>query len=160
MTTRKHNDFLDVAASDDELDRGYDSDEKVTESKGRAVKRRKRAADTQDFFGLQSDEDSEGEGSEVEESRLKGKARKQTKAKASSASDDDKHDDDNEDAEEGGVDLDDDEEGAYLDTATTKSKSKAVKPLDLKKLGKQKKKQKLGVVYCEFHRWSPPANQN
>ncbi|KAJ5913776.1 hypothetical protein N7504_002659 [Penicillium tannophilum] len=147
MTTRKHNDFLDVAASDDEVDRGYDSDEKVTESKGRAVKRRKRAADTQDFFGLQSDEDSEGEDSEVEESHLKGKARKQTKAKASSASDDDKHDDDNEDAEEGGVDLDDDEEGAYLDTATTKSKSKAVKPLDLKKLGKQKKKQKLGVVY-------------
>jgi len=152
MTTRKHNDFLDVAASDDEVDRGYDSDEKVAESKGRAVKRRKRAADTQDFFGLQSDEDSEGENSEAEESRLKGKARKQTKTKASSASDDEKLDDDYEDVEEGGVGLDDDEEGAYLDTTTTKSKSKAVKPLDLKKLGKQKKKQKLGVVYREFHK--------
>lgn len=159
MTTRKHTDFLDIAASDDEVDRGYDSDEKVAESKGRAVKRRKRAADTQDFFGLQSDEDSEGEDSEVEESRLKGKLRKQTKVKASSASDDEKHDD-SEDAEEGGVDLDDDEEGAYLDTATTKSESKAVKPLDLKKLGKQKKKQKLGVVYREFHRRSPFANQS
>jgi ESF2/ABP1 family protein len=152
MTTRKHNDFLDVAASDDEVDRGYDSDEKVA-SKGRAVKRRKRAADTQDFFGLQSDEDSESEDSEVEESHLKGKAHKQTKAKTSSASDDEKRDDDSDDAEEGGVDLDDDEEGAYPETGTTKSKSKAVKPLsDLKKIGKQKKKQKLGVVYREFRR--------
>ncbi|KAJ5648108.1 hypothetical protein N7490_004480 [Penicillium lividum] len=146
MTTRKHNDFLDVAASDDEdvNDRGYDSEDKVAESKGRAVKRRKRAADTQDFFGLQSDEDSEGDDSEVEESRGKGKSRKQTKA-TTSASDEDKSDAEN-DAEEGGDDLDEDDESAYLDTAT-KSKSKAVKPIDLKTLGKKKKKQKLGVVY-------------
>ncbi|KAJ5947311.1 hypothetical protein N7466_000326 [Penicillium verhagenii] len=137
MTTRKHNDFLDIAASDDEdVDRGYDSEEKATESKGRAVKRRKQAADTKDFFGLESDEDSEGEQSEEEESRVKGKARAQPKATKSSA------DVDAEEAEEGGDDLDEDEEeSAYLDTSTIKSKNKTLKPL------KPKKKQKLGVVY-------------
>ena len=66
MTTRKHNDFLDLEGSDDEeVNRGYDSDEKVVESKGRAVKRR-RTAKSQDFL-LGTTQDSEVEDDEREE---------------------------------------------------------------------------------------------
>ncbi|KAJ5585017.1 uncharacterized protein N7459_004817 [Penicillium hispanicum] len=65
MASRKDTDFLGIdAASDDELsDRGYDSDEKEAQSKGRAVKRRRTE---QDFFGLASEQESEGEEEEEE----------------------------------------------------------------------------------------------
>lgn len=60
MTTRKHNEFLDIVASDDEAsdnDRGYDSEENVAESKGRAVKRRRTTA--KDSFAPESESESD-----------------------------------------------------------------------------------------------------
>lgn len=69
MTTRKHNEFLDIAASDDEAsdsDRGYDSEANAVESKGRAVKRRRTT--TQDSFsGSDEDEDEKDKAEDEEE---------------------------------------------------------------------------------------------
>jgi ESF2/ABP1 family protein len=133
MTTRTHNEFLDIAPSDDESasDRGYDSEENVAKSKGRAVKRR-RTANTQDFFGVESDNDeSADENDEEEERDVKGKQSKQSKT-TQSASDDAEEDED-----------EDDEGGAFLDTSKP---TKPVKPLSTKPL-KESKKNKTGVVY-------------
>lgn len=138
MTTRKHNEFLDIAPSDDESasDRGYDSEENVAKSKGRAVKRR-RTANTQDFFGVESDNDeSADEDDEEEERDVKGKLSKQSKA-TQSAFDDAEEEEEEEDEDE------DDEGGAFLDT---KKPTKPVKPLSIKPL-KESKKNKTGVVY-------------
>lgn len=141
MTTRKHNEFLDVPSDDDEASvRGYDSEEHVAESKGRAVK--KRRTDTQDFFGLGSDEDQSADEEDEEESRaVKGKGRKQSKTKRDTAEEDDEEleaeDDEHEDADEDG--------GAYLES-TSDEKKKPSKILSTKLL-KKPKKDKSGVVY-------------
>ncbi|KAJ5122335.1 hypothetical protein N7448_003467 [Penicillium atrosanguineum] len=133
MTTRKHNEFLDIAPSDDESasDRGYDSEENVAKSKGRAVKRR-RTTNTQDFFGVESDNDeSADDDNEEEEDRaeVKGKKSKQSKATQPASNDEDENED-----EDGGALLD-----------PTKP-SKPVKVLSTKPL-KESKKNKTGVVY-------------
>jgi len=135
MTTRKHNEFLDIGSSDEEpaSDRGYDSEENVAKSKGRAVKRR-RTADTQDFFGLESDEDESADEEEEDHSETKGKRGKQSKAKQPAS------DEDNEDEDE---DEDDQDGGALLDTTKPKN---PVKPFSTKRL-KEPKKNKTGVVY-------------
>lgn len=150
MTTRKHNEFLDIVPSDEDEagDRGYDSEENAGDSKSRAVKRR-RTTDTQDFFGLNSDEDdSADEYEEEEESRSevkgKGKDRKKSTTKPADASDEDEDEDDDDDTQDG---------GAYLDaTKSPSSKSKEpkkkTKPLSTKPLKPTKKdKRKPGVVY-------------
>ena len=141
MASRKH-DLLDISGSEDEADRGYDSEDNVAESKGRSVKRR-RTANTQDPFGLESDEDESdlNEEEEEEESRSKGKARKQTKT----AQDTDEGEDDEEELD------DEDDGGASLD-ASEESSSKPKSKLLNKKLaklasGKPPKKDKSGVVY-------------
>ena len=118
MTTRTHNEFLDIPDSDDDIsDRGYDS-----ESKSRAVKRRR--ADPQDLYGLndESDEDENAQEKEEDEDEQEKESRKR------------QPDEDHEDG------------GAYLDTtksSTSKSKSKSssTKPL------KAPKKNKEGVIY-------------
>lgn len=138
MASRKH-DLLNVSTSEDESDRGYDSEDNVAESKGRAVKRRKTA--DQDPFGLESDEGdsdiSEGE-KEEEESRSKGKGRKQAKRQDTV---------EDEDEEE----LDDEDERANLDDESesiNKLKGKLVnKKLAKLASGKPPKKDKSGVVY-------------
>lgn len=133
MTTRTHNEFLDIPASDDEevSDRGYDSEENVTKSKGRNVKRR-RTADTQDLFGLQSDQSDEEESAD-EEPEDKGKSRKQAEPRDEEASED------NEAEEE--------EEDGYLDLTSPKP-TKGKKPLLTKPVKPTKKsKSKPGVVY-------------
>ncbi|CAG8901097.1 unnamed protein product [Penicillium nalgiovense] len=124
MTTRKHNDFLDIAASDDEAsgsDRGYDSEANVVESKGRAVKRRRTT--TQDF-SPESDED------EDEEENKK---------------DVEKEDEDN-DNEDGGASLDDSAQSSTKSAKSLKAKGKLAK---LSKLanGKAPKKTRPGVIY-------------
>lgn len=150
MTTRKHNEFLDIVATDEDeaSDRGYDSEEKG-ESKSRAMKRR-RTTDTQDFFGLKSDEDESANEEEEEESRteVKGKGRKRSKTKAADASDEIEDEDQVEDEDE-----DEQDGGAYLDATkspTSKSKeTKKTKPLSTKPLKptKKTKTSKPGVIY-------------
>lgn len=125
MTTRKHNDFLDIAASDDEAsgsDRGYDSEANVAESKGRAVKRR-RTTTTQDF-SQESDEDVD-----VEEDDK----------------DLEKEADDNEN-EDGGASLEDSAQPSSKSAKSLKAKGKLAK---LSKLanGKAPKKTRSGVIY-------------
>lgn len=137
MTTRKHNEFLDIAPSDDESasDRGYDSEENVAKSKGRAVKRR-RTANTQDFFGVESDNDEsadDDDDKEEEEDRAGVKGKKSKRSKASQPASDDEDEDEDEDKDG----------GALLDSPKT---SKPVKPLSTKPL-KESKKNKTGVVY-------------
>ncbi|KAJ5604049.1 hypothetical protein N7537_007005 [Penicillium hordei] len=123
MTTRKHNDFLDIAASDDEAsgsDRGYDSEANAAESKGRAVKRRRTTA-TQDF-SQDSDEDEDEEDKPLE-----------------------KEDEDNED-EDGGASLEDSTKPSTKSAKSLKAKGKLAK---LSKLanGKAPKKTRSGVIY-------------
>lgn len=138
MASRKH-DLLNISASEDESDRGYDSEDNVAESKGRAVKRR-RTTDNQDPFGLESDEgDSDvSDGEQEEESRSKGKGRKQTKRPET---------DEDEDEEE----LDDEDDSASLDDESESMKKPKGKLLNKKlaKLasGKPPKKDKSGVIY-------------
>ncbi|KAJ5166044.1 hypothetical protein N7492_006340 [Penicillium capsulatum] len=123
MTTRTHNEFLDIPASDDEAsDGGYDSESKA-ESKGRAVKRRR-----QDYFNPQSDDDDRDEEDEEEaDSRTElAKGRKKSRTKIEPASDD---------QDEGGASL-----TARSPSAKTPTKSKT-HPL------KVSKKKKTGVVY-------------
>lgn len=126
MTTRKHNDFLDIAASDDEAsgsDRGYDSEANAAESKGRAVKRR-RTTTTQDF----SPESDEDEDEDEEEDKTS-----------------EKEDEDNED-EEGGASLEDSTKPSTKSAKSLKAKGKLAK---LSKLanGKAPKKTRSGVIY-------------
>ncbi|KAJ6065299.1 hypothetical protein N7444_000952 [Penicillium canescens] len=125
MTTRTHNEFLDTAACDDETsDRGYDSEANVAESKGRAVKRR-RTADTQDFFGVESDEDDDNDELEEEETRGKGKSRKQAKTKqATNEADEDEEDDSNDDEA--------DQDSAFLEAAAKIARTKALQPTEKK----------------------------
>jgi ESF2/ABP1 family protein len=123
MTTRKHNDFLDIAASDDEAsgsDRGYDSEANAAESKGRAVKRR-RTTTKQDFSVESEDEDEDD------------KDRK-----------DGDEDEDNE--SEGGARLDDSAQPSTKSAKSIKAKGKLAK---LSKLasGKAPKKTRSGVIY-------------
>lgn len=134
MTTRKHNEFLDIPSEDEEeqSDRGYDSEENAAKSKGRNVKRR-RTADTQDLFGLQSDQSDEEESEEEEAPKAKGKARKQSEPSEDEASDEN-------DEVEG-------EEDNYLDLTAPKP-SKTKKPLITKPVKPTKKsKSKPGVIY-------------
>ncbi|CAG8930566.1 unnamed protein product [Penicillium salamii] len=138
MASRKH-DLLDLSAGEDEVDRGYDSEDNVAESKGRAVKRR-RTADNQDPFGLESDEEESDIDEEEEESRAKGKGRKQTKTQDTEDEDEDENDEDDE--EDGGASLDDTAE------SSSKPKSKLLnKKLAKLTSGKPPKKDKSGVVY-------------
>jgi ESF2/ABP1 family protein len=132
MTTRKHNEFLDIAPSDEDSadDRGYDSEENVAKSKGRAVKRQ-RTANTQDFFGLQSDDESADE-EDKGQTEVKGKTGKQSKSERPASDDEDEDEDEN-----------DEDGGALLDTTKP---VKSVKPLSTKPL-KEPKKNKTGVVY-------------
>ncbi|CAI7648532.1 unnamed protein product [Penicillium pancosmium] len=142
MTTRKHNEFLDLPSEDEEhSDRGYDSEENVTKNKGRNVKRR-RTADTQDLFGLQSDQSDE-EDSEDDTPEEKGKVRKQAKSRKEAASDEEVEEDAEEDAENSNGEEEDD----YLDLTASKP-SKTKKPLITKPVKPTKKsKSKPGVIY-------------
>lgn len=135
MTTRKHNEFLDIAPSDEDSanDRGYDSEENVAKSKGRAVKRQ-RTANTQDFFGLESDDESADE-EDKGQTEVKGKRGKQLKSKQPASDDEDEDEDGN-----------DQDGGALLDTTKPVKPVKPVKPLSTKRL-KEPKKNKTGVVY-------------
>ena len=145
MTTRKHNEFLDAHSDDDEASaRGYDSEDNVAESKGRAVK--KRRTDTQDFFGLESDEEpSADEDDEEEGSRAKVKGRGRKQSKTTKRDSDLEEDEDDEDAQEDeGEDHDGD---AQLESEfESKEKKKPAKVLSTKSL-KKPKKDKSGVVY-------------
>lgn len=148
MTTRKHNEFLDAPSDDDEASaRGYDSEENVAESKGRAVK--KRRTDTQDFFGLESDEELSADEDDEEEgsrAKVKGRGRKQSKTtKRDSDLEEDEDDEDDEDAQE---DEGEDQDGdAQLESEfESKKKKKPAKVLSTKSL-KKPKKDKSGVVY-------------
>jgi ESF2/ABP1 family protein len=140
MASRKH-DLLEISASEDEADRGYDSEEHVAESKARSVKRR-RTADNQDPFGLESDKDeSDLNEEEEEDSRSKGKGRKQAKTQDT---DEDENDEDEEldDEYDGGASLD------ASDDPSSKPKNKLLNSkLDKLTSGKPPKKDKSGVVY-------------
>ncbi|KAJ5098080.1 hypothetical protein N7532_005081 [Penicillium argentinense] len=129
MTTRMHNEFLDLPESDEELsDHGYESEENLTRSKGRTTKRQRRT-DTQDLLGLQSDQ-SDQEVFDDDEPEGKGKAHNKT----TKPRDDEVSEDDDE--------AEDRDGGVYLDT--TKDK----KPLSTKQLKPTKKsKKKPGVIY-------------
>ncbi|KAJ5894700.1 hypothetical protein N7495_006391 [Penicillium taxi] len=144
MTSRKHNEFLDIEASEDEVnDRGYDSEENVAKTKGRAVKRR-RTADGQDLFGLKSDEEDSADEAESEEEKsrteVKGKTRKQTKGRLELASEDEDEFSEEEIGQDGALlEIDDDK-------SASKSKTKS-KPLTLKALKPPKKPKKTGIIY-------------
>lgn len=143
MTTRKHNEFLDLPSEDEEQsDRGYDSEENVTKNKGHNVKRR-RTADTQDLFGLQSDQSDE-EDSEDDTPEEKGRARKHAKSRKEAAFDEEVEEEaEKEDAENSNGEEEDD----YLDLTASKS-SKTKKPLITKPVKPTKKsKSKPGVIY-------------
>ncbi|KAJ5722315.1 hypothetical protein N7488_000350 [Penicillium malachiteum] len=137
MTTRKHD--LLAAASDDESDaRDYTSEDNSAETKGRTIKRRKRAH-ASDFFGLDSDEEDSGSNDEEERSEVKGKkVRKVIEKKATSEDEDEVEEQVPEQVDE--EDIEDEGSDTYLDI-TTKSKSLS-KPLKA-----PKKPKKLGVIY-------------
>lgn len=134
MTARKHNEFLDIAPSDedDASDHGYDSEAKEAESKGRAVKRR-RTADTQEFFGLESDEDGQdddGDGDEeMSRTEMKGKGRGEGGTRR--------------DAEEEDEDEEDRDEHASQHTSLTLQTHKPKKQASTK----PQPKKKTGVIY-------------
>lgn len=143
MTTRKHNEFLDAPSDDDEASaRGYESEENVAESKGRAVK--KRRTDTQDFFGLESDEELSADDNDEEEdsrAKVKGKSRKQSKTTKRDS--DLEEDEDDEDAPEA---EDQDGDAGLEAESESNEKKKLAKILSTKSL-KKPKKDKSGVVY-------------
>lgn len=155
MTTRKHNEFLDVPSDEEEADvGGYSSEENDTKSKGRAVK--KRRTETQDFFGLESDEDLSPDDEEEEtkeESRVsvQGKSRKQTKTKrqgASTRDEESEEDDADADEDEEDNDRDDgDERDGHADDNTKSTEGKKSQKVLSTKLLKKPKKDKSGVVY-------------
>ncbi|KAE8363383.1 Pre-rRNA-processing protein esf2 [Aspergillus caelatus] len=128
MTTRKRNEFLDLAPSDDEdNDRGYDS-EAAEESKARISKRRR--TQTQDDESDQSDNDSD------EDLKLSKSKRKAKKPQQQSEDDNISDDNDDEQQETSGA--------QYLDVTEQETKTSKRKPLDK---GKPPKKNKTGVVY-------------
>ena len=134
MTTRKRNDFLDIAASDDSdaNDHGYDSEAAEAEkSKGRAVKRRRtqpKAQSQSDLHGLNSESDDEGASDESEDERVfKGRGKAKAKAKTTVDSNDEAEDE---------KQLSD--EDNYLDA------TEATKIINT---NKPPKKNKTGVVY-------------
>lgn len=130
MTTRKRNEFLDLAPSDDEdNDRGYDS-EAAEESKARISKRRR--TQTQDDESDQSDNDSVASDEDLKLSKSKGKAKKPQQR----SEEDVISDNDDEQQETSGT--------QYLDVTEQETKSSKRKPLDK---GKPPKKNKTGVVY-------------
>ncbi|KAL5361149.1 Pre-rRNA-processing protein esf2 [Aspergillus floccosus] len=139
MTTRKRNDFLEIASSDDEVsDRGYDSEAEI--SKGRIAKRQ-RVSKTHALSGSEDQaEDSDMDFASDEDTTRKGKDR----SKTVTASREDTHQDDH-NSDDGHAD---DREGGdrYLDVSETADKSdrKQKKPLDKNKPAKKKKP---GVVY-------------
>ncbi|CAL5866278.1 uncharacterized protein PFLUO_LOCUS485 [Penicillium psychrofluorescens] len=130
MTTRTHDDFLGID-EDEAIDRGYDSEEKVAESKGRSVKRR-RTAD-QDFFGLESDhEDSDSENEDhLSRTDIKSKGRKSTQPES-------------EEEEEEEEEENDDKE---TKTNLVNKKTKLTKPLSTKPPKASAKKKKPGIIY-------------
>ncbi|KAJ6021127.1 hypothetical protein N7540_006631 [Penicillium herquei] len=140
MTIRKHD--LLAAASDDESDsRGYTSEDNGAETKGRTIKRRKRAQ-ASDFFGLGSDEEDSASDDEEERSEVKGKKARKVIEKEPTSEDEDEDEQVPEQVnEELEDDIEDEGSDTYLDT-TTKSKSLSVKPLKV-----PKKPKKLGVIY-------------
>ncbi|OOQ88430.1 Pre-rRNA-processing protein esf2 [Penicillium brasilianum] len=141
MTTRKHNEFLDAPSDDDEGSlRGYGSEEHVAESKGRAVK--KRRTDTQDFFGLGSDEDlSADEDDEESRADVKGKVHKQSKTKKQDPLGEEEQEEEDQEEHE----VEDEDGGAYLES-TSEDKPKSAKTLSKNSI-KKPKKDKTGVVY-------------
>ncbi|KAL3473996.1 hypothetical protein BJX99DRAFT_232508 [Aspergillus californicus] len=154
MTTRKRNEFMDIASSDDEdNDRGYDS-EAAEESKSRIAKRRKTKSRS---TGLESgSSEGESEASEIEEidAEAEGSRISKTKQKRSKSrngpqqeqeSDEEDGSDDNGLEDEG---EEDDTGDRFLDvTAETeakgKTKSQSQKPMKVK----PSKKNKKGVIY-------------
>ncbi|KAL3467755.1 hypothetical protein BJX64DRAFT_273770 [Aspergillus heterothallicus] len=146
MTTRKRNEFLDIAVSDDEdNDRGYDS-EAAEESKGRNVKRRRtqtRSGGLESGSEVEESDVSDSEGGNLEVEVL---ARPKTK-QLRSEDDEDALDDvlDEKDEENSGAIGDEDH---YLDVTgeTEKAKAKKQGPLDRLK-AKPTKRKKTGVVY-------------
>ncbi|KAG2421871.1 hypothetical protein HFD88_005847 [Aspergillus terreus] len=140
MTTRKRNEFLDIASSDDEAsDRGYDSEAEI--SKGRIAKRQ-RVSKTHDMSGSEDEaEDSDVEVASDEDTTRKGKGRSKPVTVSREDTHEDDHDSDDEHA--------DDREGGdrYLDVSEMADKSdkkQKQKPLDKNKPAKKKKP---GVVY-------------
>ncbi|KAL4939295.1 hypothetical protein BDV06DRAFT_199210 [Aspergillus oleicola] len=150
MTTRKHNEFLDIASdSDEDNDAGYDS-EAAEESKGRTTKRRKTQSRDE---GLESGSEGEGSGSEAEDEEGSdaegGGVRLSGKKQAQAQLDDDGEEQDHDDHEDGDEKSQGDQ---YLEVpaspSTSKSeKKKTSKPLDTDKLKSKPKKNKTGVVY-------------
>ncbi|GFF28934.1 pre-rRNA-processing protein esf2 [Aspergillus lentulus] len=152
MTTRKRNDFLDIASDDDEgSDRGYDS-EAAEESKGRFAKRRKTHTRADDLSDEQSDI-GRSESDDESKTRLKGKSK--SKSQTTERSNDSDDEDQADDGEKMQVDQ-------YLDTTATHSPSQSrsqspstssvnSKQTKLKKKPLDKvrppKKNKTGVIY-------------
>ncbi|KAL4807560.1 hypothetical protein BDV18DRAFT_135540 [Aspergillus unguis] len=141
MTTRKHNEFLDIVDDDSDNDAGYDS-EAAEESKGRTrtVKRRKTQTRGGDLQSDSEDDGSAGSGAEEEDSederggvRLPNKKQQQEEETS---------DNDNDDEENEGQFLD---VSADAEKSTKKGKTTS-KPLDKLK-NKPPKKNKTGVVY-------------
>lgn len=147
MTTRKHNEFLDIVSDDEDNDAGYDS-EAAEESKGRTGKRRKTQARGNESDTGSADEESDAsEGEESNEEEAGGvrlpKKQDQKAAQESDDQEDDQEDEQNEGEGEG------EGEGRYLDVSgdTEQAKTKKTpKPLDNIKL-KPNKKNKTGVIY-------------
>ncbi|KAJ5737027.1 uncharacterized protein N7483_002152 [Penicillium malachiteum] len=139
MTIRKHD--LLAAASDDESDaHGYSSEDNGVETKGRTIKRRKRAQ-ASDFFGLDSDEEDSASNDEEERSEVKGKKARKVIEKEPTSEDEDEEEQVSEQVnEELEDDIEDEGSDTYLDP-TTKSKPLS-KPLKV-----PKKPKKLGVIY-------------
>ncbi|KAL5336400.1 hypothetical protein BJX70DRAFT_390019 [Aspergillus crustosus] len=156
MTTRKHNEFLDIVSSDDEdNDRGYDS-EAAEESKGRTVKRRRTQTRSNKLDGGSEAEEGKSEVEEIpdsedeEESRpLKRKEGQSKRAVNNDGSEEDDNDDDEDEPttnEFGDQFLD--VTGDASHTVSKSSKATPKKPLDAAKLRKASlKKKKPGVIY-------------
>ncbi|EAW14528.1 RNA-binding ATPase activator ESF2 [Aspergillus clavatus NRRL 1] len=151
MTTRKRNEFLDIASEDEDgSDRGYDS-EAAEESKGRFTKRRRTHTRADDL----SDEESDLDVSDEDDER-DSKAKIKTKSKRKTA----KHGDEIA-TDDSSADEDDLQEDQYLDASaqpgspshtdshTTTTTTTTSKPQKKKPLAKVKppKKNKTGVVY-------------
>ncbi|KAJ5256996.1 hypothetical protein N7478_013100 [Penicillium angulare] len=135
MSARKHD--LHDLPSDDESDnaKGYDSEENAPETKGRAVKRR-RTAEKNDFFGLESEQEDSEDELEEDESRSKIKSKKGRKSDNTPGDDAITEGDEENDSDIKALG----ESDTYLDT--TKSKTPSIKPLKA-----PKKPKKLGVIY-------------
>ncbi|KAL4797865.1 Pre-rRNA-processing protein esf2 [Aspergillus venezuelensis] len=141
MTTRKHNEFLDIASdSDEDRDAGYDS-EAAEESKGRTTKRRKTQTRGDDLEsgseGEESDSDAE-EGSDDESGGVRLSGKKQTKTQL-----DEEEQSDHEDS----ADEADGDQYLEVDAEPVKSAKTKTKTINTDKLKAKPKKNKTGVVY-------------